>query len=369
MKAHSTCCSRTASSTRSSDASTAARADIFLVQHRGRRGRQGVPRPPPAELQAQRRLQRGPRRTQLRTQRASTRSRFGRQASDEEWGTTEARALHRLEAHGVGCPSRDVVRGRAPHGAREGRRGAPAPRLIEVRYEPEARAAYHDLRSQIVKMLCAEVVHGDPSAYNILAAEAGPTIIDFRRSCRPRATARGEFFFCATTATSTISSRATARSRPRGKTDARSGARTAAASSRPSSSPAGPGARGAHVPTAAAAFTRRRSMAFNARVDAPRPPPRSAPYDAQPPQPRPPEPAAPLRGAAPAEAAERTATAERPRASRGTATERRSAAAERARPHDAPRPPQNGPRRGPQQQHRTATAERPRPAGPACEAR
>lgn len=174
-------------------------ADIFLVQHRGRvvaakvyRDRHQRSFKHNADYKEGRAVRNS------RTQRAiDAGSRFGRQMSDEEWGTTEARALHRLEAHGVRVP--------VPVMSYEGvllmelvkdAEGHPAPRLIEVRYEPdEARAAYLDLRAQIVKMLCAEIVHGDLSPYNILAAEAGPTIIDFPQIVSPAGNSRAEFFF------------------------------------------------------------------------------------------------------------------------------------------------------------------------------
>ncbi len=174
-------------------------ADIFLVQHRGRvvaakvyRDRNQRSFKHNADYKEGRAVRNS------RTQRAiDSGSRFGKQMSEEEWGTTEARALHRLEAHGVRVP--------IPVMSYEGvllmelvkdAEGHPAPRLIEMRYEPdEARAAYLDLRSQIVKMLCAEIVHGDLSAYNILAAEAGPTIIDFPQIVSPAGNSRAEFFF------------------------------------------------------------------------------------------------------------------------------------------------------------------------------
>jgi len=174
-------------------------ADIFLVQHRGRvvaakvyRDRHQRSFKHNADYKEGRAVRNS------RTQRAiDSGSRFGRQMSDEEWGTTEARALHRLEAHGVRVP--------VPVMSYEGvllmelvkdAEGHPAPRLIEMRYEPEeARAAYLDLRAQIVKMLCAEIVHGDLSPYNILAAEAGPTIIDFPQIVSPAGNSRAEFFF------------------------------------------------------------------------------------------------------------------------------------------------------------------------------
>jgi RIO kinase 1 len=174
-------------------------ADIFLVQHRGRvvaakvyRDRNQRSFKHNADYKEGRAVRNS------RTQRAiDSGSRYGRQVSEDEWGTTEARALHQLEAHGVRVP--------VPVMSYEGvllmelvtdAQGEPAPRLIEMRYDPAgARAAYLDLRAQIIKMLCAEIVHGDLSAYNILAAAAGPTIIDFPQIVSAAHNSRAEFFF------------------------------------------------------------------------------------------------------------------------------------------------------------------------------
>ena len=117
-----------------------------------------------------------------RTQRAMDRgSRFGQEAAEEEWKSAESDALHKLHAQGVRVP--------APVLFYEGillmklvldTEGQPAPRLIDVAFEPAAAAeAYADLRAQAVRMLCSDLIHGDLSAYNVLMAAEGPTIIDF----------------------------------------------------------------------------------------------------------------------------------------------------------------------------------------------
>jgi RIO kinase 1 len=51
------------------------------------------------------------------------------------------------------------------------------------------------VRAQIVRMLSCEVIHGDLSAYNILAGEAGPTIIDFPQVVSPAHNRSAEGFF------------------------------------------------------------------------------------------------------------------------------------------------------------------------------
>lgn len=174
-------------------------ADIYLVQHRGRvvaakvyRDREHRSFKNNADYKEGRGVR------SSRTQRAiATGSRYGKQAEEEEWGTTEARALHRLEAYGVRVPVAVMsYEGVLLMEVVADAEGEPAPRIIEVAYGPEdARAAYLDLRGQIVRMLCADIVHGDLSPYNILAAAAGPTIIDFPQIVSAAHNSRAEFFF------------------------------------------------------------------------------------------------------------------------------------------------------------------------------
>jgi RIO kinase 1 len=117
-----------------------------------------------------------------RTQRAIARgSKFGRESEEDAWKSAEADALYKLRAQGVRVPEPKafydgvllmqlVVDGE----------GQPAPRLIDAHLTPEeAAAAYADLRAQVVTMLCAELIHGDLSPYNVLLGAAGPTLIDF----------------------------------------------------------------------------------------------------------------------------------------------------------------------------------------------
>ena len=57
--------------------------------------------------------------------------------------------------------------------------GDAAPRLNDVAFTPEQALAHHaSLLGEVVRMLCAGVVHGDLSEFNILLAADGPVIID-----------------------------------------------------------------------------------------------------------------------------------------------------------------------------------------------
>src|SRR6185436_1804953 len=57
--------------------------------------------------------------------------------------------------------------------------GEAAPRLNDMLFTPEQARAYHAmLLLQVVRMLCAGVVHGDLSEFNILLGADGPVIID-----------------------------------------------------------------------------------------------------------------------------------------------------------------------------------------------
>jgi RIO kinase 1 len=57
--------------------------------------------------------------------------------------------------------------------------GQPAPRLNDVVLSPEqAREFHRTLIREVVRMLCAGVVHGDLSEYNVLLGGEGPVIID-----------------------------------------------------------------------------------------------------------------------------------------------------------------------------------------------
>jgi len=107
-------------------------------------------------------------------------SKYGRKAQEEAWQSAEVDALYRLAAAGVRVPK--------PYNFHEGvllmelvtdDSGNAAPRLNDlVLTEEVAREYHHALIQQVVRMLCAGVVHGDLSEYNILVGSDGPVIID-----------------------------------------------------------------------------------------------------------------------------------------------------------------------------------------------
>lgn len=107
-------------------------------------------------------------------------SRYGRQMQEEAWQSAEVEALYRLAAAGVNVPK--------PHICYEGvllmdlvadADGNPAPRLNDVELSEEQALEFHArLINQVVRMLCAGIIHGDLSEYNILVGRGGPVIID-----------------------------------------------------------------------------------------------------------------------------------------------------------------------------------------------
>ncbi|MEO8389363.1 MAG: PA4780 family RIO1-like protein kinase [Polaromonas sp.] len=111
-------------------------------------------------------------------------TRFGRQATEAAWQSAEVDALYRLAAAGVRVPQ--------PYNFCDGvllmelvtdEHGDAAPRLNDVEFTPEdARLHHATLLTEVVRMLCAGVVHGDLSEFNILLGETdgkpGPVIID-----------------------------------------------------------------------------------------------------------------------------------------------------------------------------------------------
>ena len=107
-------------------------------------------------------------------------TRFGRESQEAAWRSAEVDALYRLAAAGVRVPApRNFYEGVLLMELVTDEHGDAAPRLNDVIFTPEDAAVYHDaLIGEMVRMLCAGIVHGDLSEFNILLAADGPVIID-----------------------------------------------------------------------------------------------------------------------------------------------------------------------------------------------
>ncbi len=116
-------------------------------------------------------------------------TKFGRQAQEEAWQSAEVDALYRLAAAGVRVPK--------PYNFCDGvllmelvtdAYGDAAPRLNDVVFTAfDARKHHAALLMEVVRMLCAGVVHGDLSEFNILlgyeeSADDGPGAVEGGKS-------------------------------------------------------------------------------------------------------------------------------------------------------------------------------------------
>ena len=107
-------------------------------------------------------------------------SKFGRNQQEEAWQNAEVDALFRLANAGVRVPK--------PYGCFDGvllmelitnDEGHVAPRLNDVSMTTELALEDHAVvMKYVMRMLCAGVVHGDLSEFNVLVDDYGPVIID-----------------------------------------------------------------------------------------------------------------------------------------------------------------------------------------------
>ena len=107
-------------------------------------------------------------------------SRYGRKEQEGLWQNAEATALRRLAEVGVRVPHPyNFLDGVLIMELIDDENGHAAPRLNDLELVPETARQYHGfLMTQVVRMLCAGIVHGDLSEYNVLVGRDGPVIID-----------------------------------------------------------------------------------------------------------------------------------------------------------------------------------------------
>jgi len=114
-------------------------------------------------------------------------SRHGKAQDEAAWRSAEVDAIYRLQAAGVRVP--------VPYNFLDGvlvmelvkdAEGLPAPRLGDLSFEPGiAKRIFDHLLVEVVRMLCAGVVHGDLSDFNVLMGADGPVVIDFPQAVDP----------------------------------------------------------------------------------------------------------------------------------------------------------------------------------------
>jgi len=117
-----------------------------------------------------------------RRQRAiDNRSKYGRDQQEVVWQRAEVDALYKLADAGVRVPK--------AYGLFDGvllmelitdGNGGVAPRLNDINLSAEQAVKDHaTVMTYVLRMLCAGLVHGDLSEFNVLQNEIGPVFIDF----------------------------------------------------------------------------------------------------------------------------------------------------------------------------------------------
>lgn len=124
-------------------------------------------------------------------------SKFGRGEQESVWQSAEVDALYALKAAGVRVPE--------PYGVVDGvllmelitdDEGFVAPRLNDVTMSAEQALEDHaDMIEYIKRMLCAGIIHGDLSEFNVLVDAYGPVIIDLPQAVNASANNNAEWMF------------------------------------------------------------------------------------------------------------------------------------------------------------------------------
>ncbi len=114
-------------------------------------------------------------------------SRHGKAQDEAAWRSAEVNAIYRLTSAGVRVPTPyHFVDGVLVMELVTDANGDPAPRLGDLQFDPAgARQVYDHLLVEVIRMLCAGVVHGDLSEFNVLMAADGPVVIDFPQAVDP----------------------------------------------------------------------------------------------------------------------------------------------------------------------------------------
>jgi len=124
-------------------------------------------------------------------------SKYGRKQQQESWQNAESDTLYLLANAGVRVPK--------PYGCFDGvllmelvtdDSGNVAPRLSDVTMSAEQAMEDHRLMMDyVVLMLCAGIVHGDLSEFNVLVDDYGPVIIDLPQAVNASANNHAECMF------------------------------------------------------------------------------------------------------------------------------------------------------------------------------
>jgi len=107
-------------------------------------------------------------------------SKFGRKQQEETWQNAEVDALYLLAGAGVRVPQPyDCLNGVLLMELITDENGEVAPRLNDISMSAEqAREDHLVVMHYVMRMLCAGIVHGDLSEFNVLVDVNGPVIID-----------------------------------------------------------------------------------------------------------------------------------------------------------------------------------------------
>ncbi|WP_269519130.1 PA4780 family RIO1-like protein kinase [Alteromonas sp. BMJM2] len=125
------------------------------------------------------------------------RSNYGRQLEEEIWQTAEVDALSRLNEAGVRVPDTYCcVDGVLLMELVSDESGDVAPQLGHVSMsEDEALKQHKEMMHNIMLMLCAGIIHGDLSEFNVLVDDKGPVIIDLPQAVNASANNSAEAMF------------------------------------------------------------------------------------------------------------------------------------------------------------------------------